>query len=268
MKVWYQPSLVLTKSPDFFAWWGFLYECPHEIPSTSSIRKLQFMAGLRTPAVCQGHPVCSQSLPGKQNSRGHGGDVATWWCWCLSGCLSRKFSACVTQVYLAGNTWAQAKSISGEKPQAGHLCFVRISPSSSDCLFYNLSTCVKDNTKANTEMLWRITNFQPLLCCQCPQYSKIHLHVQLNLKNSLWFLPAFTHLKRDLSSLSWLSSILLARQAQLEGQLFCSWNESWPSGKNAALLWSKTFSLHKTFWGSLPRCWAEFEKEICFLLFW
>lgn len=75
-------------------------------------------------------------------------------------------------------------------------------------------------------MLWRIRNFQSLMVCQCPQYSKIHLHVQLNLKSSPWFLPAFTHLGRDLSSLSWLSNILLAWQAQLEGQLFCSWNKS------------------------------------------
>lgn len=126
MKLWFQPSLVLTKrtNTDFFAWWGFLYECPHEISCTSSIRKLQFMAGFCTPAVCHGRPVCSQPLPGKQNLRGHGRDLAGWWYWCLSGHLSRKFPVCVTQVYLAGNTWAHTKSISGEKPQAGYLCWL------------------------------------------------------------------------------------------------------------------------------------------------
>lgn len=36
----------------------------------------------------------------------------------------------------------------------------------------------------------------------------------------------YSFLRRDLSSLSWLSSILVARPAQLEGQLFCSWNKS------------------------------------------
>lgn len=36
-------SFVLTKSPDFCAWWGFLHEYPHEISSTSYTRKLQFI---------------------------------------------------------------------------------------------------------------------------------------------------------------------------------------------------------------------------------
>lgn len=101
MKVWYQSSLVLTKSPGFYACWGFLYECPHEISSTSYIRKLQFLAGFCTPAVCRGYPVCSQALPGKQNFKGHGGDMAGWWYWCLSACLSRKLPDCVARVYLS-----------------------------------------------------------------------------------------------------------------------------------------------------------------------
>lgn len=136
MKMWYQYNLVLTKPPDFYALWNFSCECPHEISSASYVRKLLFMAGLCTPAVFHGHPVWPQSLPGKQNLKGHGGDMAGWWHWCLRGCLSRKLPACVAQVYLAGNTQANAKNISGEKPHAGYLCFVRISPSSSDAVCF------------------------------------------------------------------------------------------------------------------------------------
>lgn len=103
----------------------FLYTC--SVPWTSSLFK--------------------QPLPGKQNLRGHGRDLAGWWYWCLSGHLSRKFPVCVTQVYLAGNTWAHTKSISGEKPQAGYLCWLE-SHLPLQALFYNSSTCIKDNSKA------------------------------------------------------------------------------------------------------------------------
>lgn len=88
------------------------------------------------------HPQCAMDTQGvhspwqeSRTSGGHGGDMAGWWYWCLSACLSRKFPVCAAQVYLPGGSWAHIKSISGEKPQAGYLYFVKISLSSSvaDC---------------------------------------------------------------------------------------------------------------------------------------
>lgn len=111
------------------------------------------------------------------------------------------------------------KIFQGKSPTLGIFVLLESHLPQRCCLFYNSSTCVKDNTKANTWMLWRIRNFWPLMGCQCLQYSK-----RKSISMSSWTSKA--HHPSCQSLLIWEETL-------------CPWDD-----------WAASFSMTGTAWGT------------------